>query len=232
MTGEAWSAGRVRDRPELALVPGLGSRGYLRPLAREVATWTRATILDLPGWWRGRARNCRPTTDGIADAVRRWAAERPGRRMVLVGHSTGAQAVARAAADLPPSVAGVVLAGPVFAPTIRTWPALLRAAAATVPAETPGELAAVLPSYLHSGLVPLVRLLADGLREGAGAYASVAGPVTVITGRRDELAPPWWASELAVRLGGPMQLVPGGHNCVYRHPQAVSAVLRDTVSGW
>ena len=36
--------------PELVVVPGLGALGYLLPLVRACAGWTRVTLLDLPGF--------------------------------------------------------------------------------------------------------------------------------------------------------------------------------------
>lgn len=228
----AWSGGSAAELPEVVFLPGMGARGYLLPWAREVAAWTRVTVLDLPGWWWGRARHCPPTIDGVAVAVRDWMIDGELSDAVLVGHSTGAQAAARAAAMVSDRLCGTVLGGPVFDPAIRGVGTLLRRAASTAPAEVPSEVAAMLPSFLHSGGLALFRLLREGLRYGASGYPFDVGRAAVITGERDRLAPPWWAKNLARRLGARCHVVPGGHNFVYRYPREASEVLRTTALEW
>ena len=227
------AAGRQRQLPELVFVPGLGAPRYLLPWLRLVAAWTRVTVLELPGWWYGRARSCPPTVAGIGTAVGDWLQATGRRDVVLVGHSTGAQAVLRAALDYRPLVAGVVLAGPTFTPAARTVSGLLRALAATLPRERPGELAAVLPRYLHSGGLPMLRLvrsaMADPMEERIGVLRM---PLLVLTGRADRLADPDWARQLAETGSGSCVVLPGAHNFCYSHPAPAAEQLRATVGEW
>lgn len=101
-----------RRGPDVVFLPGLGAAGYLVPWTRHTARWTHTTLLDLPGWHRGRARSCPPTLTAVAGATAGWVEMTDRRGVILVGHSTGAQAVLRAAHQAHGRVAGVVLAGP------------------------------------------------------------------------------------------------------------------------
>jgi pimeloyl-ACP methyl ester carboxylesterase len=218
--------------PEIVFVPGLGAPGYLRRWVDRVSRWAPVTVLDLPGWHRGRARRSPPTVAGIADGVIDWLGARAGEPVVLVGHSTAAQSAALVARRAPNRLCGLVLGGAVFDPAMRGWAELVGRFVRTAWHESPGELGAVLPKYLASGLWPLVRLVADGLRWGDRVYGPVDVPVAVLTGRSDHLAPPTWARELGRRLGAEVCILPGGHNYCYTHPADADAAVRTAVGRW
>jgi pimeloyl-ACP methyl ester carboxylesterase len=223
----ALSAGRLRGRPEVVLVPGLGAPGYLAPWARQSATWTRATLLDLPGWRAGRPRSCDPGLDSIAATTGSWLEATDRRGVLLIGHSTGAQSVLRTALHLPERVAGVVLAGPTFAPEVRTTSALLRRAVATIAHETPAELMAVGPSYLHSGGLPLLRFLLSALPDRPeDLVPRLTVPVLVVTGEHDGFAPPGWAHHLARLASAPCVVLPGAHNAPFPFPRDADAAVQ------
>ncbi len=225
-------AGAVTDQPEVVLLPGLGAPGYLAPWAERIGRWTRATVLDLPGWRWGRATACRPTLTGVSEAVARWLTEQDRRDVVLVGHSTGAQAMLRAALLVPDRLAGLVLAGPTFDPAARTVGRLLRRAPRTLIHERPAELPAVLPSYLHGGL-GVLRFLLDALPDRPEErIGQVRVPVLVMTGQRDGFAPPAWARRLAELAGGRCVVLPGAHNACFPYPDLAAAALREAVLAW
>lgn len=225
--------GRCRGLPELVFLPGLGAPGYLAPLLRAVADWTLATVLELPGWRGGRARGCPPTVAGIGAALGRWLAATGWQDVVLLGHSTGAQAVLQAAIRCRPAIAGVVLASPTFTSAARSVPGLLRALAATLPRERPGELVAVLPDYLRSGGLPMLRLLRSGMADRMEErIGDLTLPLLVVTGTADRLADPAWAQRLASIGGGSWAVLPGAHNFCYSHPGPAAELLRQTVSRW
>lgn len=226
-------AGTPTGLPEVVLLPGLGAPGYLAPWVGHIGSWTRATVLDLPGWRWGRARTCPPTVTGIGAAAARWLTEQDRRDVVLLGHSTGAQAAIRTALLVPDRLAGVVLAGPTFDPAARPAASLLRRAAVTLAHERPGELAAVLPSYLHSGGHGVLRLLRDGLRDRPEDRAGqLRVPVLTMTGERDGFAPPAWARRLATMASGQCAVLPGAHNACYPFPAQADAALRRAVQTW
>ena len=159
------SAGDIHDHPEVVLLAGLGAPGYLAPWARESSQWTRASIVDLPGWRDGRAQACPPTLAAMALALAHWLEATERRDIVLLGHTTGAQAVLKTAQLIPELIRGLVLAGPTLDPDARTMPALLRRAIRALPHEVPAELPAVIPSYIASGGRPLLRLIRSAMAD-------------------------------------------------------------------
>jgi pimeloyl-ACP methyl ester carboxylesterase len=136
------SAGDIHDHPEVILLAGLGAPGYLAPWARESSQWTRASIVDLPGWRAGHAQACPPTLVAMAMTLAHWLEATERHDVILLGHSTGAQAVLKTAQLVPELIRGLVLAGPTLDPDARTMPALLRRAIRTLPHEVPAELPA------------------------------------------------------------------------------------------
>jgi pimeloyl-ACP methyl ester carboxylesterase len=226
-------AGQATDLPEVVLLPGLGAPGYLIPWARRLASWTRVTVLDLPGWRWGRATACPPTVAGIGAAAAGWLVERQRPDVVLLGHSTGAQAALRTALLVPDRLVGVVLAGPTFDPAARSITPLLRRAVSTLAHERPGEVPAVLPSYLHSGGCGVLRMLLDAVRDRPEDRAGqLRVPVLTMTGERDGFAPPAWAHQLAILAAGRCAVLPGAHNFCFTHPVQADAALREAVRKW
>lgn len=229
-------AGIDTGLPEVVMVAGLGAPGYLAPWVNRIAAWTRVTVLDLPGWQGGRARACPATVAGVGNAAADWLAGTGRRGVVLLGHSTGSQAISLAALRVPDRLAGVVLAGPTFDPASRSVPQLLRRALTTLPREQWAELPAVLPSYLRSGGYGVLRFLRDGLRDRPEERAELLGrsalPVLVLAGERDGFAPPDWARRLAGLATGRCVVLPGAHNACFTHPEAASAALHEAILDW
>lgn len=226
------SVGRRTDAPELVLIPGMGCPGYLAPWARQSAEWTRATILDLPGWHHRRPRSCAPSLTGVAAATARWLQVTEQTDVVLVGHSTGSQSALRVAMPVPELLRGVVLAGPTFEPGTRTPSRVVRRSP-TLVREAPGEVPAVLPSYLRSGGLPLLRFLLSALPDRPeDVIAAVDVPLLVMTGQDDGFAPPAWAHRLADLAGSPCVVLPGAHNSCYPFPRQSDDAIRLVVQGW
>ena len=227
------STGRRRDLPEVVLIPGLGAPGYLYPWMAELGRWTRATVLDLPGWRRGRARSCASTVPAVGLAAARWLEVTDRREVVLAGHSSGAQSALRTVAAVRDRLTGLVLAGPTLDPAARRPAALARRFVATVAREKLPELPAVLPWYLASGGPPWLRLAGSAVRDRPEDLAPGVGlPVLVLTGERDRFAPPPWAERLAGLTGGSCVLLPGPHNACFTSPGAADAALHQAVLAW
>lgn len=227
------AAGRRLELPEVVLLPGMGAPGYLAPLTREIAAWTQATLLDLPGWRLGRARGCAPTLTGVAAATARWleTADREG--IILLGHGSGAQSVLHTALLAPERVTGVVIAGCTFDPPPRKFRGLVRRISATLPREAVGEIGIVGPSYLASGGVPFVRFLRTALADRPeDTITKLAMPILIITGQDDGLAPPSWAQHLAVLASAPFVVTPGAHNAPYTYPEEANVALHQAVERW
>jgi pimeloyl-ACP methyl ester carboxylesterase len=221
------SNGHIRDHPEVVLLAGLGAPGYLAPWTRETSQWTRASIVDLPGWRAGETQACPPTLVAIAMAMAHWLEATQRHDVVLLGHSTGAQAVLKTAQLVPELIRGLVLAGPTFDPDVRTMPALLKRAVRTLPREVPAELPVVLPSYIASGGRPLLQLIRSAMADHPEDQVQrLTMPSVVITGRHDGFAPPAWARHLAELASAPYVILPGAHNGCYPHAEAADTALR------
>lgn len=208
----------------LVVVPGLGALGYLAPLVHACATWTQVHLLDVPGFGHRVTADCPAGLGHITETVGAWLDGTGGARVLLLGHSTGAQAALRVALDRPDRVALLALGGATFPPQARAPGALLRRVVATLRHERAGELPAVLPYYLR-GARRLPELLASALADRPeDVVGAVAPPVLVLRGEHDLLCPPDWAARLT--RGGRDVVLPGGHNAPYTSPEATSAALR------
>jgi pimeloyl-ACP methyl ester carboxylesterase len=208
--------------PELVVVPGLGALGYLVPLVRACAAWTRVHLLDLPGFGARTTARLPADLPAVTATLGAWLDHVPEAPVVLLGHSTGAQSALHAARTRPEPVRRLVLAGATFPPQARRPLPLLRRVLATLPHEQPGQVPAVLPYYAR-GRGRVLDLLRSALAD-APSSDGLAAPV-VLRGREDRLCPPAWADELAA--GGPVVELPGGHNAVWTRPDLASAALRD-----
>jgi pimeloyl-ACP methyl ester carboxylesterase len=227
------TAGRLDGRPEVVLLAGLGMRGYIEPWADLTSRWTKATLLDLPGWRFGRLPACRPTLGDLAATVAEWLEATGRTRVVLVGHSTGSQVMASAALLAPDRVVGVVLGGPTFLPSHRGFGLVLLEAVRTFSREVPGELWAIIPWALRSGVLPLIPYLRSTMRDTPEQRVRHLGkPVLVLTGEADGLAPPPWAAQLAASAEGEFVVLPGAHNCCFPFAEEADTALRSAVARW
>ncbi len=208
--------------PELVVVPGLGALGYLVPLVHACARWATVHLLDLPGFGARTTARLPADLQATSATLTGWLEQVPRAPVLLLGHSTGAQAALHAARARPQAVRRLVLAGATFPPQARRPAPLLARVLATLPAERLGELPAVLPYYAR-GRGRVVDLLRSALRE-APSSEGLPRPV-VLRGEHDHLCPPAWAEQLAA--GGPVGTLPGGHNAVWTVPELASAVLQE-----
>ena len=224
------SAGERRpDVPELVVVPGLGALGYLTPLVRACASWTRAHLLDLPGFGHPLTARLPADLGTVTGVLRAWLAAVPTGPVVLLGHSTGAQAAARAAHE---RVCLLVLAGATFPPPARRPAALVARVARTLPHEQAGQVPAVLP-YYRRGRSGLLALLGSALHDAPEqAVSALQPPLLVLRGREDHLCDASWAATLAATApDGRTRTLPGAHNAPYTVPELTSQVLHDAVRG-
>lgn len=221
--------------PEVVVVPGLGALGYLLPTVRACARWTRVHLLDIPGFGHPAAASCPSALADTARTAAAWlatstaSADRP---VLLVGHSTGAQAALAVTVDRPEHVGALCLAGPTFPPEARRWWPLLRGVARTLRHEPFGLVPATLPDYLRGrrGVLTLLRTaLADRPED---LLPRVSCPVLVVRGEHDAVCGARWAAELAdAAPRGRFVTVPGAHNFTFSSPEHAAAVLRGFAGG-
>lgn len=227
MVGETAS----RSGPLVVIVPGLGLPLYTLPTARAIlARGLDCVVLDLPGFGSSRPWPTRPNINAVGMTAARWVeAEAPDRPVVVLGHSTGAQAALTAGLALSAHRRdlAVVLAGPTFAPRQRR---LLRLAA-TVPFayrhDRPNEIN---PAEIYRGRAGIVAMLHSGLRDAAERrIAGLPVSVTLTAGADDSFAPLEWLNELArSACSAPRvrtSLLGGSHNNLFTHPDEVADLV-------
>lgn len=225
-------AGEPDADGHVVLVPGLGALGYLLPTVRAIAAFgLRCSLLDLPGFGSRRPRPAAPTVGGVARTTAAWILAQPSyRRVVVMGHSTGAQAALLANLWLPDVLApaAVVLAGPTFAPAHRRLARLLLTAPAAYRRDSPRELV-VVPDFLRAGPDVLTLLRSALLDRPEDNVAAVQSPLVLTAGRHDSFCRGEWLWTLARSAARAPSVrttvLPGSHNNPYTHPRALASLV-------
>jgi pimeloyl-ACP methyl ester carboxylesterase len=217
--------------PTIVLVHGIGmSHRYLSRLHRELSTRARVISVDLPGF------GGLPKPAGDVDVTRMASAlaaafdvVREG-RIVLVGHSMGAQWVIEWAAQRPASVASVVAIGPVVDERHRTAPRQALALGIDTLGESPLVNGIVFTDYLRCGVPWYQRQLKHMLAYGTEQrIRDVRAPVLIIRGGADPVAGRSWCRALRDAAGTARLVEIPGRRHVVQHSAAhevASAVLR------
>ena len=223
------SGGRPRDGvAEVVLVQGIGVADYLLPALHGLTTWTRAHLLELPGFSGSGEPPHELGVVEFGDAVVAWLAAAGLDRVVLAGHSGGSQVAARAVLRRPPGVRGLVLASPTVDPRFRSLGGVLRAWYRDNRLE-PSDLAdAHRPERRRAGMRRVVHAvrahLADRLED---VVPQVRVPVLVVHGADDLLCTEEWARCLGdLAPDGRFASVPGAHSFVWTAPDAWSGPIR------
>jgi len=211
------------------LVHGIGvSSRYFQPAAAHLARVAPVYLIDLPGY--GAAPN--PTQDVslddharvVIEFLRATELENP----VLIGHSMGAQVVARIATNAPAVSDRIVLLAPTMPPGYRTfWIAasrlvldmILEPLAAKWVVASDYVFRTGVPYYLRQ--VPHV--LGDRLED---RVPLINAPTLVLRGDRDVIVPNAWARRLAAALPrGTFREVKGPHIIMFSDPVSVAALI-------
>jgi pimeloyl-ACP methyl ester carboxylesterase len=216
------------DVPEVVLVQGMAVADYLLPGLRAIGRWTRAHLLELPGF-AGSGDPPRPLDVGeYGAAVAAWLDGAALGRVVLIGHSSGTQVAARAAAARPDEIGALVLASPTVDPTVRGWVRLVLAWRLDGHHEPDGLTESHRPEWRRAGarrLVHTVRIhLADHLEE---VVPVLPMPLLVLHGREDRICTSAWARQLtrSARHGRCLTM-PGAHTFPFADPEAWSEPVR------
>ncbi|OLF17200.1 alpha/beta fold hydrolase [Actinophytocola xanthii] len=222
------TAGQERETcPLVVLLPGLGAMGYLVDTLAACGRWTSSFLLDVPGFGRRPPRPCPPEVPAIAATVAGWldlvAGDRP---VVLVGHSTAAQAALHVAVDRPGRVRALVLMGPTFPPEQRRFPPLARACLRDLPRENIGLVPAVLPYYLRGG-VDLARMVRSAQRDRPeDVIPAVRCPTLLVRGVHDTFAHQEWLDRLtAAARDGWSVTAPGAHTFPFRRGELTGELI-------
>lgn len=213
----------------VVVLPGLGLPRYTHRMVESLAgSGMRCVVLDLLAWRRPRLR-VPPRVGPMGEAAAQWVrgAEIAG-PVVLLGHSTGAQAALGAALRLQHDRSGlsVVLAGLTFRPEHRSWPRLLRGAATAYRKDTPAEL--VVAKNIARVRSDLVSIIGSGLRDRPEQRVrDLVVPLVLTAGEADTFAPQDWMEQVAGASGGTarVRVLPGSHNNLFTHSDEVAAVV-------
>ena len=217
--------------PLVVVLPGLGLPAYTLPTADALARrGLDCEVLDLPGFGSSRPCPTRPNIHAVGLGAAAWVrTHAPCRAVVLLGHSTGAQAALTAALALggERDDLSLVLAGPTFAPGQRRLP---RLAAATPFAYRDDRLRELHPSEIGHGRTAILTMLLSGVRDAPEErIAAVRFPVTVTSGVHDAYAPIDWLDTLTTSASAARvtrtSLLPGSHNNLFTHPDEVADLL-------
>jgi len=238
----AWVVGswtpETGTAPLVVLLPGLGLPSYTRGVAHALARkGTTCVVLDVPGFGSRGRQSARPDITSIGRVAASWVLARgAGHPVVLVGHSTGAQAALGAALVLQEGRGdlALVMAGPTFLPRHRRLPALVAAVPAAYRNETLQELV-VVPDAAR-GRLGVLSVLRSGMRDAPEQrLAGLCMPLTLTAGEHDAFAPlPWLATLAAAAVLCPTVrtvVLPGSHNNLYTHPGEVTKVVADAAGG-
>jgi pimeloyl-ACP methyl ester carboxylesterase len=154
-----------------------------------------------------------------------WLAARLDRPSVLVGHSLGGLLAARVAAAHPRKVAGLVLAAPVGAPTLRSLPAYAAGLARTLRSAPPSLLGTVLADAARAG--PAALALGSWFATREVFAGEIGAPTLLVWGENDRLVPVGLAEEWQRLVPhARLEVVPGaGHMPMLEAPSAFADLL-------
>jgi pimeloyl-ACP methyl ester carboxylesterase len=228
------------DRGLVVILPGLGLPGYTLPTASAIAaSGVECAVLDLPGYGSSQPATSDPDVHEIGKVAHRWVLHQAaGRPVVIMGHSTGAQAALTAALALQDDRQefALVLAGPTFRPEHRQLPRLLWATPFAYRNDSPAELD--VREILRARL-DLARILRSGMRDAPESrIRQLRAPVTITAGTHDAYSPADWLEQLANAATNSAHVrtavIDGSHNNLYTHPAAIADLavlaLRDTMA--
>ena len=217
--------------PLVVILPGLGLPFYTLPTARALsARGLDCEVLDLPGFGSARPRPTRPNVHAIGLAAAGWVRARAAdRAVVVVGHSTGAQAALTAALALAVErrELSLVMAGPTFAPPQRRLVPLAAAVPFAYRDDGPRELDA---GEVGRGRMGIVEMLHSGMRDTPERrIRALSAPLTVTSGVHDAFAPASWTDALAraavSAAATRTSLLGGSHNNLFTHPDELADLV-------
>ncbi|PWU54849.1 alpha/beta hydrolase [Micromonospora sp. S4605] len=215
------------DLPELVLVQGMGVADYLMPGLGALGEWTRAHLVELPGFPGSGDPPHELTVPEFGRAVGEWLTARRLGPVVLAGHSSGTQVAAQAAVGRP-DVHGVVLASPTVDPAARSPLRLFVRWRLDGRREPPGLTESHRPEWKRAGLGRMLHLARAHLDHPIEEpVARLEVPLLVIRGRDDVIGTSRWGRRLAaLPPAGEYVEVAGAHTFPWRDPKAWSEPIR------
>jgi pimeloyl-ACP methyl ester carboxylesterase len=219
------------DRPVFLLIHGVGlsHRSFSR-LAHVLIAHGTVIAPDLPGFGRAPGARRRVGIEEMADALlpRLDDGSIEAGRLVVVGHSLGAEVGIEVARRRPLLTRGLVLIGPVVDPEAASAFGQARRLVADMVREPPRTGAMVARDYLRGGLLSFAAGVTSMLRyEAVARIGGVHAPLLVLRGARDPVAPGPWTARLStlVRDGRTVDVPGAVHNVPHSHPHEVGTAI-------
>lgn len=211
-------------RPVFVLLHGIGmSHRYFRRLQIVLAGHGDTHSIDLPGFGATPRPDRQLSIADYADVIAASLQKMGASRVVVVGHSMGAQFAAEVAVRHPDMVSHVVLLGPVVDPARRTVRQQSMALGLDALRESPIGNAIVFFDYARSGmrwyLTELPVMMSYDLE---ATLALAAQPVLVLRGSKDPVAPRTWCEKLAATAPDGRYLEIPGQPHIVQHGAADS----------
>ena len=216
------STSRSPEVPTYLMVHGIGaSHRYYRRMQQSLAVTGHTVSLDLPGFG-GTRRPERPlAVEEYGALLGRLLDQLEVPRVVVIGHSMGAQFVTELALQRPDAVSHLVLIGPVTDPRRATAVQQALGLTRDVVKEPPSGILIVFRDYLECGprwftteLAPMLDYRTDlALRE-------VRSPTLVIRGANDPVSGSDWCGVLAAAAPDGHLLEVAGHRHLVHHSAA------------
>lgn len=217
-------------RDVYVLVHGLGtSHRYLGRLHAELAKSADVYSVDVPGFGGLARPGFSPSVPLVADGLARVLDSLGLTRVILVGHSMGAQWAVELACARPDLARAVVAMGPVVDDHRQSFLAQSAMLARDIVGEPPLTNAVVFIDYLRCGTVWFLRqsrrMLSYRIEDGVAALIQ---PFLVLRGGNDPIATLSWCRRLRDRAArGSLVIVPGHRHVVqFTAPIAVAAAIR------
>ncbi|GAA1527116.1 pimeloyl-ACP methyl ester carboxylesterase [Agromyces terreus] len=185
--------------PVFVLVHGLGmGHAYWGDLVEQLESSGRVLALDLPGFGDSPKPRTVPSIAGSAELLAAMLRAEGLHRPVLVGHSSGAQVVAEAAARHPELVDRIVLIAPSVNPRERTAVQQAARFVQDVAVIDPTALETGASAYLESGFGWTLANLRPMLEHRMElVLPRVRAATLVIRGEQDHVVPQSWAQAVA-----------------------------------
>ena len=198
------------------------SHRYLMPTARALADRHPVLVPDMPGFGRsdkppGRAYDVTEHADFLAA----WLTVRGLDRVALVGHSFGAEVVARLATRHPARVAAVVLGAPTADPRARTRRGLIGRWLLDTLVEAPWQAPILARDVFDARGWRVFATVGQSVRNAIeDDLVRLPVPPLVIGGELDPVAPLSWRAWVAATAGGTAVTVPrAAHNVLTTSPR-------------
>ncbi|WP_394553932.1 alpha/beta fold hydrolase [Agromyces sp. MMS24-JH15] len=221
--------------PVFVLVHGLGmAHEYWDGLGDALEPTGLVLALDLPGFGDAPEPSAPLSMAESGELLAEFLAAEGRGRVVLVGHSTGAQVVAEAAARHPDLVDRVVLIGPSVNPRERTVPKQAARFLQDLALTSPKVVGAGVKAYAEAGPRWFARNLRPMIEHRIErVLPRVAAPTLVIRGEHDRIVPRPWAEEIARLLpDGRLVEVPGrGHETMVTAGAMVGELISRHAAG-